>query len=130
MPTSSTSAAIGKSYAVIVAMRTPSAWSFAMSRTDRRRTCSVWALMRSPYVSGPVCALPRAFVQQPHDAVQQAVRDLALGQQRQVVAGAIRPEDHDPVRVGPEARARLADVVGHEQIGAFAAELLRGAVER
>src|SRR3954451_14141031 len=103
MPASSTSAAVGKSYAVIVAIRTPSAWSFAMSRTDRRRTVSVWALIGSPVGVRPVCALPAPFVQQHNDPVQQAVRDLALREQRQLLARAIGAEDHDPVGVGAEA---------------------------
>src|SRR6478735_8773824 len=111
-------------------MRTPSAYSLAMSRTDRRRTVSVWALMCSPVGVQPVCALPARFVQQRDDPVQQAVRDLALGEQRELVARPVGAEDRDPVGVRPEARARLAYVVGDEQVRALLPELLGCPVER
>ena len=41
------------------------------------------------------------------DEVEEAVRDLALGQQRPGLRRPVGGEDRDPVRVGAEARARL-----------------------
>ena len=77
-----------------------------------------------------MCAGGRVFVHQRGDPVQQAVRDLALREQRELVAGPVRAEDHDPVGVGAEARAGLADVVCDEQVGALAAQLLGRPLER
>ena len=57
-----------------------------MSSTDRRRTVSVWALMGPPWVSGASVRRGGSFVHQRDDPVQQAVRDLALREQRQLVA--------------------------------------------
>ena len=71
-----------------------------------------------------------ALVQRGGDPVEEPLGDLALGQQRQVVARPVGGQDRDPVRVGPEAGARLGDVVGDEQVDALAAELLGGALER
>ena len=115
-----------------MAMRMPSAYSLAMSTTDRRRTVSVLGAHRagSPCVSDQCARGASRSVQQRHDPVQQAVRDLALGEQRQVVARPVGAEDHDAVGVGAEARAGLGDVVGDEEVGALAAELVGGAVER
>ena len=57
----------------------------------------------SPSRAAPVCA--RRSAARP-DAVQDAVRDLALGQQRQVVRDPSAARIVDPVRVGAEARTR------------------------
>ena len=77
-------------------------------------------------------SLPRrvASVQRRGDPIEEAVGDLALGQERQGVGTAGGIEDRDPVRVGPEAGAGLAHVVGDEEVDALPAELLRGPVER
>ena len=53
-----------------------------------------------------------------------------LGQHRQLVLGAVGGQDRHPVRVRPEAGARLRDVVGDEEVDALAAQLLGGALER
>ena len=63
-------------------------------------------------------------------SVEEPVGDLALGEQRQVLARAVGREDRDPVRVGPEAGARFGHVVGHEQVDALAAELVGCPLER
>src|SRR6478752_3432623 len=96
-----------------------------MSATVSRRGSSLWALMSRS-------SLPRAVtgVQPGDDPVQEAIGDLALAQQRQVVARAIGLEDADPVRVRPEPGAGLGDIVGHEQVDALAPELVRGAIQR
>ena len=114
-------------------MRWPSAYSLAMSATVRRRTVSVVALMLAPRAasdSSHQSARRRRARPARGDAVEQPFGDLALGLERQVLARAVGGEDRDAVRVGPEARARLGDVVGDEQVDALAPELLGGAVER
>src|SRR3954452_12370089 len=96
-----------------------------MSATVSRRTVSVWALMSRP-------SLPRAGagVQPSHDAVEELISALALGQEGQVHPAAAGVEDGHPVRVRPEARARFRDVVGDEQVDPLALELGGGPIER
>ena len=66
-----------------------------------------------------------ALVQRRGDAVEQPVGDGPFGEQGKVLAAALGGEDRDPVRVGPEARAGLRDVVGDEQVDALAARACR-----
>ena len=105
-----------------------------MSPTVRRRTVSelvARAHAGSPASSRPVCAAPsRASSARGATPVEDLVGDRALREQRQARRAPVGGEDHDAVRVRPEAGARLGDVVGDEQVDALAAELVGGPIER
>ena len=91
-------------------MRAPSAYSLAMSTTVRRRTvlvvCGAHAGSRVGSVVPPVCAAASRSSSARGDPVQQAVGDLALRLQRQVLARPVGGQDRDAVRVRAEPGAR------------------------
>ena len=107
--------------------------SLAMSTTVRRRGVSVGGAhagsRRARFVA-TVCAAASRASSAAATRSRMPVGDLALGQQRQVVARPVGGQDRDAVRVGAEAGAGLRDVVGDEQVHALAAQLVGGAVER
>ena len=131
MPASSRSWAVGKSYAVSIG--DPHAVGVQLGDVDDGQAADGLGLgahrgLRAHAQSAPARV---AVVQRERgDPVEEAIGDLALGEQRQVVADAVGVEDRDPVGVGPEARSGLGDVVGHEQVDALAAQLVGGPVER
>ena len=59
------------------------------------------------------------------DPVEDAVRDVLLGEQRQLLVEAARVEQADDVRVGAEAGAGRRHVVGDDQVEALARSLRR-----
>ena len=79
---------------------------------------------------GSVCAAASPSSSAPRHAVEEQVGDSALGKEREGLLPAVGGQDRHAVRVGPEARARLGDVVGDEQVDALPAELVGGAIER
>src|SRR5262245_53461477 len=129
MPASSTSLAVGKSYAVTIAIRVPSACSRRMSLTVRRATDGLGALIGRVPRACPECAPPRPGRPTSLRPGRGCDPRPPLAEQRKRLATAIGVEDLDPVGVGPEAGARLGDVVRDEQVDPLAPELLRGAVE-
>ena len=61
--------------------------------------------------------------EEPLDAVEEALRDRRLAQQREVLLRPVAGQDGDPIGVRPEPAARFRDVVGADQVQPFGHQL-------